>query len=307
MINSTTIRSSNFWAYLQLMRPANIVTAWADILAGFGVSGCFALMNQGIIFSLGWLLLSTTGLYAGGIVFNDVFDAELDVKERPERPIPSGRVSLVGATLLGSFLLSVGIAAAFQVSVLSGILAFSIALAALFYDAVGKHQTFLGHLFGPLNMGICRGCNLLLGVSVNPVIVKEFWFLALIPIIYIAAITTLSRGEVHGGKTSTGIIAVVMLCVVITALLALGFLNNYQLLAALPFLLLFALRVLLPFVKAASTPTAENIFAAVRSGVISLIILDAAIAAGFAGFLYGILVLVLLGFSMSLARFFAVT
>jgi 4-hydroxybenzoate polyprenyltransferase len=302
-MNSTTIRSSNFWAYLQLMRPANIVTAWADILAGFAASGCFALMNQGIIFSLGWLLLSTTGLYAGGIVFNDVFDAELDAKERPERPIPSGNVSLIRATLLGSLLLSVGIAAAFQVSFVSGVLAFSIALAALLYDAVGKHQVF----FGPLNMGICRGCNLLLGVSVNPEILKEYWFLALIPVIYIAAITTLSRGEVYGGKTSTGIIAVVMLCVVITALFGLGFLNNYQLLAALPFLLLFALRVLLPFVKAAITPTAENIFAAVRSGVISLIILDAAIAAGFAGFLYGILVLVLLGFSMSLARIFAVT
>jgi 4-hydroxybenzoate polyprenyltransferase len=295
-MNSTTIRSSNFWAYLQLMRPANIVTAWADILAGFAASGCFALMNQGIIFSLGWLLLSTTGLYAGGIVFNDVFDAELDAKERPERPIPSGNVSLIRATLLGSLLLSVGIAAAFQVSFVSGVLAF-------LYDAVGKHQVF----FGPLNMGICRGCNLLLGVSVNPEILKEYWFLALIPVIYIAAITTLSRGEVYGGKTSTGIIAVVMLCVVITALFGLGFLNNYQLLAALPFLLLFALRVLLPFVKAAITPTAENIFAAVRSGVISLIILDAAIAAGFAGFLYGILVLVLLGFSMSLARIFAVT
>ena len=28
------------------------------------------------------------------MVLNDVFDAEVDARERPERPIPSGRVSL---------------------------------------------------------------------------------------------------------------------------------------------------------------------------------------------------------------------
>jgi 4-hydroxybenzoate polyprenyltransferase len=242
-------------------------------------------------------------LYGGGIVFNDVFDAEIDTLERPERPIPSRRASLMGASLLGSVLLSVGITAAFQVSLLSGILACGISLAALFYDAVGKHQTF----FGPLNMGICRGCNLLLGISVNPEILKEYWLLGLIPIIYIAAITTLSRGEVDGGKTSTGIIAVLMLSTVIAALLGLGFLKNYQFLTALPLTILLAVRVLVPFVKAASEPAPENIRIAVRSGVISLIILDAVIAAGFTNLVYGILVLSLLTISMLLARVFAVT
>lgn len=297
-MNTATLTPHPVWAYLQLMRPANIITAWADILAGFAASG-----SQINLVTLAWLLLSTTGLYGGGIVFNDVFDTELDTQERPERPIPSGRASRWGATLLGSLLLSIGVVAAAQVSWLSAILAFGIALAALFYDALGKHNA----IFGPINMGICRGGNLLLGVSVVPAMVGEYWFLALIPIIYIAAITTLSRGEVHGAKSNIAVVALLLILIVIAGLLGLGLFTKYQVFIALPFLILFAIRVLLPFIKAVSQPTPEQIRIAVKAGVLSLIILDTTVAAGFAGLPYGLLVLGLLPISMTLAKIFAVT
>ena len=282
------------------MRPANIVTAWADILAGFAASGAVELINIQV---LGWLLLATTGLYGGGIVLNDVFDAELDAQERPERPIPSGRASRQGATLLGSVLLVTGVVAAAQVSLLSATLASGIALAATLYDAVGKHHPILG----PLNMGACRGGNLLLGISAVPAMIGEHWFLAVIPIIYIAAVTTISRGEVHGAKGITGIIALLLIGLVIAGLLGLGLLQDYQVLAALPFVALFAVRVLLPFIKAVREPKPEQIRIAVKAGVLSLIVLDATVAAGFATLPYGLLVLSLLPISMALAQIFAVT
>ena len=34
------------------------------------------------------------------MVLNDVFDAEVDAREQPDRPIPSGRVSRRAAALL---------------------------------------------------------------------------------------------------------------------------------------------------------------------------------------------------------------
>jgi 4-hydroxybenzoate polyprenyltransferase len=296
-MNTATITSRSFWAYLQLLRPANIITAWADILAGVAAAGGF------VPASILWLLLATTGLYGGGVVFNDVFDAELDAQERPERPIPSGRASRIGATWLGSLLLIVGVAAAAQVSLWSGALAMAIAISALLYDAFGKHHP----IFGPINMGFCRGGNLLLGVSVVPSVIGDYWFLALIPIVYIAAITALSRGEVHGGKLSTGITALLLIVAVIVGLLGLGLLTNYHILTALPFLLLLAIRVLIPFIKAARQPTPEQIRIAVKAGVLSLIILDTTLAAGFAGLFYGLLVLSLLPISMKLAQIFAVT
>nr|WP_277876471.1 UbiA-like protein EboC [Trichocoleus sp. FACHB-40] len=297
--------SHRLWAYLQLMRPANIVTAWADILVGFAASGAIAFLNQTLTGSatLAWLLLATTGLYGGGVVFNDVFDAELDAKERPERPIPSDRASRQGAIALGSLLLVVGIVAALQVSWLSGAIAATIAFAALLYDAFGKHHSILG----PVNMGICRGGNLLLGVSAVPAMLGERWFLALIPITYIAAVTAISQGEVHGGKATTGITALLFVGAVIASILALGLLPDYQVLAALPFIVLFAGRVLPAFVKAVREPTPDLIRVAVKVGVLSLIVLDATVAAGFANLPYGLLVLSLLPISMILAQIFAVT
>ena len=223
--------SRSLLAYLQLMRPANITTAWADILLGYAAAGTVGLN----LATLGWLILATTGLYGGGVVFNDVCDATLDAVERPERPIPSGRASLPGAIALGTILLTVGIVAAAMVSSLSAVLALAIAITALLYDKWGKHQTFLG----PVNMGMCRGGNLLLGVSAVSGAISDRWYLALIPIIYIAAITAISQGEVYGGKKITGIVAIALIALVIGSIFALAMLPEYTLLISLPFLTLF--------------------------------------------------------------------
>ncbi|MBD6614584.1 polyprenyltransferase [Komarekiella sp. 'clone 1'] len=308
-MNVASFNLQSWRGYLELMRPANIVTAWADILVGFAASGGIIfdklISGQAIatLIPLAWLLLATTGLYGGGIVFNDVFDAELDEKERPNRAIPSGRVSRESATLLGSVLFVIGIVAAFQVSWLSGAIAIIITFSALLYDSLAKHHPF----FGPLNMGLCRGSNLLLGVSAVPAIVWERWYLALIPVLYIAAITAISQGEVHGGKKITGVLALLLIAIVLTAVLALGLLEDYAVLAALPFAVLLAIRVVPNFILAAREPVPDKIRTAVKVGVLSLIILDATVASGFAGLYYGLLVLLLLPVSMKLAQLFAVT
>ncbi len=294
-------KSQKIWAYLQLMRPANIITAWADILVGFAASG--SVLSSQVNMPLICLLLATSGLYGGGVVFNDVFDAELDARERPERPIPSGRITKQNAIALGTFLLIIGIIAAAQVSLTSLVIAVTVAIAALVYDAFSKHHV----VFGPINMGVCRGGNLLLGVSAVPAVVEHLWFLALIPIAYIGAITAISQGEVRGGNHQTGIAALLLIAGVISGVLTLELLPEYQTLATLPFVALFAWRVIPAFVQAWREATPENIRTAVKAGVLSLIVLDAAIAAGFAGLPYGLLVLGLLPISLSLARIFAVT
>lgn len=289
------------------MRPANIVTALADILAGFCAAGGILVLNDTIPTfspaSIGWLLLSTFGLYGGGVVFNDVFDASLDAEERPERAIPSGRVTLMEAKALGTLLFAGGIFSALQAGIPSGIIAIFIAIFALVYDAWAKHSI----IFGPLFMGCCRGGNLLLGCSAILTSLPDIWFLAFIPILYIGSITLISQGEVHGGSKKTGTIALVLMLVVTAILLSLGFSPLYNVLTALPFLLLFAYLVIPPFFRAVFQPEATVIKKAVKRGIISLIILNSAIAAGFGGLLLGIMVLALLPLSFGLSRLFAVT
>ncbi len=294
-------------AALQLVRPANVVTAWADIGAGFAASGVVigvsALADASAPAELAWLLVATTGLYGGGVVLNDVFDAELDARERPERPIPSGRVPRTQAAALGAAPLLLGVAAAAQVGVLSAILAAAIAALAVCYDAVGKHASWLG----PLNMGACRGGNLLLGMSAAPAALGVLWPLALIPVAYIAAITAVSRGEVHGGARRTGWLAVGLIALVAGSLLLLGLAESYEVPGALPFLVLFGGAVGLPFVRAARDPRPERIRRAVKVGVLALILLNATLAAGFAGWGFGLGVLALLPLSLALGHVFAVT
>lgn len=307
MDTTESASSGGIRAYLELMRPANIVTAFADILAGFAAAGGVALFSQvfppEITPELIGLLIATFGLYGGGVVFNDVFDAGLDAEERPERAIPSGRISKNNAIRLGTILLMAGIIFAFMVSTRSGILAVVIALCALFYDAKAKHSS----LWGPLFMGLCRGGNLLLGCSIIPAVIPQVWFIGFIPVVYIGSITLVSQGEVHGGKKAPGYLALGLILLVTAVLFLLAILPYYALPEATPFVILFAIMVIPPFFKAASHPTPEFIKAAVKRGVLSLIILNSALAAGFSGFTLGILTLLLLPVSILLARIFAVT
>ncbi|MEL7160738.1 MAG: UbiA-like protein EboC [Bacteroidota bacterium] len=287
--------------FLQLMRPANIVTALADILAGAAIALAWSVGE----FSpqLGWLLLATVGLYGGGVVFNDVFDADLDREERPERPIPSGRISLSTAAVGGFLLLLLGVIAAAQVSALSASIALVVASLAVGYDKFGKHHVF----FGPLMMGMCRGGNLLLGMSIVGTAVTEYWFIALIPVVFIGDITLTSRGEVHGGVSAELRLAVGLDIFVLVAFGILALVTPFALLPALPFLLLWASLNLRSKANALRLATPQAVMRAVKMGVLSLIPLNATLAAGFLGWSAGLLVLLLLPLSLILARYFAVT
>lgn len=294
-------------AFLELARPANVATAFADILAGYAATGALtALLFEQVPPSwegLAWLLAATVGLYAGGVVFNDVFDAALDAKERPERPIPSGRVARTQAAAFGSVLLAGGMAAAACVGLASFLAAAAIACCALAYDAVAKHHA----IAGPATMGLCRGGNLLLGASAVPGAMESLWFLALIPAAYVGAIVVVSRGEVHGGDKRSVLFAIFATGGACAALLALGFRPDYRMLDAAPFLAFFAFLVFPSLRRAAATPSPARVRRAVRASVLALTPLNAALAAGFATWAGGLLVLALLPVSMLVARRFAVT
>jgi 4-hydroxybenzoate polyprenyltransferase len=307
--------------YLRLMRLANIVTAISDILAGVtiahfsksilvtqdttaaGIPQYYHAYDTSAILLL---VISTIGLYGGGVVFNDVFDAELDKIERPERPIPSGLISKSFAALLGGSLLLLGIVAAAFVHEdffsLSFMLALAIAIAALLYDKWSKHHAIIG----PLNMGLCRGLNLLLGMSIFPEVIAHCWIFGLVPVIYIAAITMISRGEVHGGRKVTLTAAAILYALVVAAI-ATSAVLNHTIVYASGFLLLFAVFIYPPLLKAMKDPRGPLIGKAVKAGVISLIIMNASWAAAFGNLSMALIILILLPVSIWISKAFAVT
>lgn len=283
------------------MRPANIVTSVADVLAGITISG-YIFGPEIDFLPIILLCLSTIGLYGGGIVFNDVFDFELDKIERPERAIPSGAVKLSEAIVLGLFLLVFGILSAFLYSMLSGIIAILIAVCALVYNKFSKHHPFIG----PLNMGICRGLNLLLGVSIIAYSLNNLYIIAVVHLIYIFSITIISRGEVHGSNKNKLFLGAFLYALVIGVMLFFAW-QKEQILLALIFIVPFAWMIFRPLFRAILEPIGKNIGLAVKAGVISLILMDAAWAAVFGSLGLAFFIVILLPLSIWLSKRFAVT
>jgi 4-hydroxybenzoate polyprenyltransferase len=284
-------------AYLELVRPANVATALGDVLAGFAVAG---IGNPG---ALPWLLVSTACLYAGGVVLNDVFDLKIDAVERPERPLPSGRVATRHAAALGAGLLAAGVLSAAGGASEAGRTAIAIATAVLVYDGWSKKNPVLG----PLNMGACRGLNLALGMAAVPGTLAVYWPLCLIPTGYIAGVTLLSRGEVSGGRHSSATFSLVLVAASIAALCFVATSTGRHVWAALAVAALFAWRVVPPFAQARQTPTPAAIRRAVKRGVLSLVLLDAALATAFVGIGYGLVLLAAALAASWLGRLFSVT
>ncbi len=184
---------------LQLVRFPNVFTAWADVALGYLITaglpdGSWAYWGMGF-----GLVLISTCLYTGGMALNDVMDAEIDARERPFRPIPSGQISLQRAGRWAWGLLALGCLSAGMVSLFVGILPLLIALALTFsiviYN-VGLKATWVG----PAGMGLCRAWNVLLGASVSGLFHESARLAALTVGSYIVGVTILAKDEAGKSK-----------------------------------------------------------------------------------------------------------
>ncbi len=279
-------RSFDYLAYAQLLRLPNVFTALADI--------GLAWVAAAVVGSRpGWpvllLLAAASGcLYLAGMVWNDIFDMEQDRRERPFRPLPSGRVRLQNAAWLGANLLLLGIAFAGAAAWEAGswntiLLAVVLALMILVYDGWAKR-----FWLGPIAMGACRFLNVLLGLSVaavDPKWAAVGWHLALVVAVYIAGVTWFARTE--AGKSSRAALAgaaLVMLASLVLGLLWPAWLPPGTSSPAFPYLLVgFGFLVGLPVSHAMNRPVPKNVQLAVKRAVLGVIILDAILATALVG------------------------
>jgi 4-hydroxybenzoate polyprenyltransferase len=292
-------------AVLQLMRPANIITAIADIIAGISIAGFLnpVLWTNDVLFNIILLISSTIGLYGGGIVFNDVFDYKQDKINRPERVLPSGRISLRQAKIVGSQLFFIGVFSAFLVSIYTGLVAIGVMLMALLYDKIGKHNKVLG----PINMGLCRGGNLILGMSISVGLASDFLLIGIVPVIFISAITLTAQKEAKGkNKLAIGLAMLLDISIVGAFFLMYEFLSLSWKNAGYFLLLWYGINVYAK-AKAIYSNEPKMIMKAVKFGILSLIPLNATYVAGFSSVNFALLLLCLLPISLFLAKKFPVT
>ena len=95
----------NLQGLLTLIRPIN------SIMIGFAVLVGIIITNPSLVFSefsfVGFLIGFFISSYS--MVINDIYDIDIDKINRPDRPLPSGRVTLNEAKLFSVFLLFIGI------------------------------------------------------------------------------------------------------------------------------------------------------------------------------------------------------
>lgn len=193
---STASAGRRTLAWWQLLRGANVFTTASNVIAGFLI----VQRDWQPVAGLTSLAAASACLYLAGMVLNDVFDAELDAVERPERPIPSGQISRSAAATVGTSLLGAGVGLSWLAAyacghAMPGLIGILLAFAVLQYNRRLK-ATWIG----PLAMGWCRFLNVLLGASVSRDLIHEWpvlGFAALVGV-YTVALTHVARSETIG-------------------------------------------------------------------------------------------------------------
>jgi 4-hydroxybenzoate polyprenyltransferase len=144
---------------LDLARISNLPTVWSNVLAGAVLAGTSADARP-VVFAA----IAASLLYSGGMFLNDAFDAEIDARERPERPIPSGRIARRAVLALGFGMLALALCVlGLSVLVMRARVALvpvglAIAAGVVVYDRWHK-----GVAWSPVVMGACRAGLYFLG------------------------------------------------------------------------------------------------------------------------------------------------
>jgi hypothetical protein len=144
----------NWHTALRLGRVSNLPTVWTNVLAGLVLAGGQATHIRTLP-----LLVAMSLFYVGGMYLNDAFDADIDARERPERPVPSGAVSRGTVFAAGFAMLAAGELLLLWIGLLlpdgTGLWpatgGAALAAAIVFYNWNHKDNPL-----SPLVMGVCR-------------------------------------------------------------------------------------------------------------------------------------------------------
>ena len=296
-------------AYLELLRLPNVFTAVADVLMGYLVTNP-SLEPKPVSLTLA---AASACLYLSGMVLNDVFDYADDLRDRPRRPLPSGRISLASARFLGWSLLLAGVILGGVASWLSrgwtsGTAAVGLAIAVLLYDRWLKHTPL-----GPLSMGACRTLNVLLGMSAGVDLHAPHWLIAGGIGVYVAGITWFARTEAQESRRGQLALGAIVIAAGMFMIAMFPSMTTDEMpLVSQPldldpdrWNLMWVILGLLIVGRCATAiyePSPERVQMAVKNCILSIIMLDAVVTWAVCGMGWSVIVLALMLPAMFLGR-----
>jgi 4-hydroxybenzoate polyprenyltransferase len=178
-------------ALAELVRAPAALSVPGDVVAGAAAAGVLGRRTAG-------LACASVCLYWAGMAANDWADRDLDAAERPDRPIPSGRVTAPAALGVAAGLTAAGLAIAAKAGGTRALaVAAPLAATVWAYDLKAKNTAA-----GPVTMAACRALDVLLGASPGRPWTRAARALpaALTVGVHTYTVTALSRGEVGGTR-----------------------------------------------------------------------------------------------------------
>lgn len=287
--------------YLVLVRLPNLFTLPSNILVGMATVSSLAFTLTSFT---QFLLLVTISvlLYCVGIVLNDLYDFDIDKKERPNRPLPSGKISRRSAIVLVAIFSTIALILSVQVS-FSTLVISSILFSVIFgYDKYLKNT----HA-GPFTIASARVMNILLGTSVSLRSVDSYsqivtlTFVLIITFVYVSLIGFISRYEVHGFSDNTKLLLPPAIVATVISSIILFSLMGFFKLESLIILSLFSFIMIISFSRIYRRDSGRT-QQIVRNMILSIIVLDSTFLTGIIGIELGLVVLTLMAPLLVLAN-----
>lgn len=144
---STALHSlPRFSTLLRLGRVSNLPTVVTNVIAGTVLAGAPVLHTRTLL-----VILAMSAFYVGGMYLNDAFDREIDARQRQNRPIPTGEISVSTVYAIGFGLLALAIGAMSLYGSVATALAVALAATIVVYDLWHKENAL-----SPVIMSLCR-------------------------------------------------------------------------------------------------------------------------------------------------------
>jgi hypothetical protein len=191
------VSSASDW--LALARVSNTPTVVSN-----SVAGAVLVSASPDFVTVAAVAVAMALFYTAGMVLNDVMDVSVDRRERPERPLPSGRIAVTTALWAAIALFVVG-------EILLGAIHWEPALAGaglvaliVLYDAWHK-----GNALSPLLMAACRAMvYVVAALAIAGTLNDEVWGAAAMLLIYVVGLTQVAKAEGAGIAARWPVVAV---------------------------------------------------------------------------------------------------
>jgi heme O synthase-like polyprenyltransferase len=187
--------------WLQLARISNTPTVVSNSVAGAVVVSAAPGAGDVALVAVAMALF-----YTAGMILNDVLDVGIDRRERPERPLPSGRVSIRAALTVAIALLVAGEIALAIVGWKPAVAGLGLVALIVLYDAWHK-----GNALSPVLMAACRAMvYVIAALAVAGSVSGELWGAAALLLVYVVGLTQVAKAEGSGIAARWPIVAVLL-------------------------------------------------------------------------------------------------